>query len=122
MKQNILAPSQCDAAVMDFTSFCSNEFKKFRVEYEEFKEESDGIISFFKKLTCGNTKARSFAVKLVLTLSYGQGSVDRQLSVNNQVLDITMQMVSIVTEKHSPEGKSADTILHKYQQRSFIVC
>ena len=122
MKQNILAPSQCDAAVMDFTSFCSNEFKKFRVEYEEFKEESDGTISFFKKLTYGNTKTLSFVVKLVLTLSYGQASVDRKFSVNNQVLDITMQMVSIIAQKHSHESKSADTTLHKYQQRSFIVC
>ena len=28
MKQNILSPSQCNADVMDFTNFCSNEFKK----------------------------------------------------------------------------------------------
>ena len=40
MKQNILLPSQCDATVVDFTNFCSNIFKKFRVEFEEFKEES----------------------------------------------------------------------------------
>ena len=27
MKQNILSPSHCNADVMDFTSFCNNEFK-----------------------------------------------------------------------------------------------
>ena len=47
MKHNILLPSQCDAAVMDFTNFCTNEFKKFRVEFEEFKEESDWLDNFF---------------------------------------------------------------------------
>ena len=39
MKQNILSPSQCDAAVMDFTSFCSNEFKKFRVELKNSRKK-----------------------------------------------------------------------------------
>ena len=39
MEQNVLSPSQCDAAVMDFTSFCKNESKKFRVEFEELKEK-----------------------------------------------------------------------------------
>ena len=42
-----MSPSQCDAAVMVFTSFCSNEFKKFRVEFKEFKEESDRSDNFF---------------------------------------------------------------------------
>ena len=39
MEQNVLSPSQCDIAVMDFTSFCKNESKKFRVEFEELKEK-----------------------------------------------------------------------------------
>ena len=29
MKLNILSPSQCEPAIMDFTNFYSNEFKKF---------------------------------------------------------------------------------------------
>ena len=57
MKQNILLPSQCDAAVVDFTSFCTNKFTKFKVEFEEFKEESDRLDnSLFKKLTSRITK------------------------------------------------------------------
>ena len=101
MKQNILSPSQCDAAVTDFTSFCSNEFKKFRVEFEEFKEESDRLDNFFfQKVNIQNYKALRFVVKLGLTLSHGQSSVERQLSVNNQVLDNNMQMMSIVAQKH----------------------
>ena len=58
MKQNILLPSQCDATVVDFTNFCSNIFKKFRVEFEEFKEESYQLDRhfFLKKLTSRITK------------------------------------------------------------------
>ena len=82
---------------MDFTSFCSSEFKKFRVEFEEFKEESDRLGNFFfQKVNIQNYKTLSFVVKLVLTLSHSQASVERQFSVNNQVLDNNMQMMSIV--------------------------
>ena len=84
MKQNILSPSQYDAAVMHFTSFCSNEFKKFRVEFEEFKEESDRLENFFfQRVNIENYKTLSSVVKLVLTLSHGQGSVE-----NNSVSTI----------------------------------
>ena len=47
MKQNILLPPQCDAAVMDFTRFWRNKFKKFGVEFEEFKKKSDRLGNFF---------------------------------------------------------------------------
>ena len=80
MKLNILSSSQCDAAAIDFTSFCSNEFKKFRVEFEEFKEESDRLHSFF--------------------FQNDQASAVRQFSVYNQVLDNNKQIISIVARKH----------------------
>ena len=68
---------------MDFTSFCSNEFKKFRVEFEEFKEESDRLDNFFyQKVKIQNYKTLSFVVKFVLTLSYGQASEESQQSVS----------------------------------------
>ena len=80
MKLNILSSSQCDTAAIDFTSFCSNEFKKFRVEFEEFKEESDRLHnSFFQD---------------------GQASAVRQFSVYNQVLDNNKQIISLVARKH----------------------
>ena len=37
---------------------------------------------------------------MVLTFSYGQASFDIYFSVNNQVLDDNMQMMSIVVRKH----------------------
>ena len=78
MKLNILSPSQCDAVVMDFTSFYSNEFKKFRMEFEEFKEESDRSDNFFfQKVNFQNYETLSFVVKLVFTLSHGQVYVER---------------------------------------------
>ena len=56
---------------------------------------------FFQKVNIQNYKTLSFAIKLVLTLSHGQASVERQFSVNNQVLDNTMQILSIVEQKHT---------------------
>ena len=86
---------------MDFASFCSNEFKKFRVEFEEFKEGSDRLDNFFfQKVTIQNYKTLSFVVKFILTLSHGQVSVERKISVNNHVLDDNMQMISIIARKH----------------------
>ena len=76
MKQNILLPPQCDAAVMDFTRFWRNKFKKFVVEFEEFKKKSDRLGNFFfQKVNIQNYKTLSFVVKLVLTLSHSQASV-----------------------------------------------
>ena len=96
MKLNILSPSQCDAAVMDVSSFCSNEFKKFRVEFEEFKEENDWLHNFFfQEVNIQNYKTLSFIVKLVLTLSHGQASFDIHFSVNNQVVDNNMQITRL---------------------------
>ena len=96
-----MSPSQCDAAVMVFTSFCSNEFKKFRVEFKEFKEESDRLDNFFfQKINIQNCKTFSFVVKLVLTLIHGQASFKIQFFVNNQVVDNNMQMMSTVARKH----------------------
>ena len=63
---------------MDFTSFYSNEFKKFRMEFEEFKEESDRLDNFFfQKVNIQNYETLSFVVKLVITLSHGQVYVER---------------------------------------------
>ena len=91
MKQNILSPSECNADVMDFTSFCSNKFKKFRKKFEESKEESNRLNNFFfQNVNIQNYKILSFVVKLVLTLSHGQASVERQFNVNNQVPDNNM--------------------------------
>ena len=38
---------------------------------------------------------------MVLTFSHGQASFDIHFSVNNQVLDNNMQMMSIVVQKHT---------------------
>ena len=82
MKENILLPSQCNTAVMNFTSFCRNRFKKFRVEFEEIKKKKlDNF--FFQKVNIQNCKTHTFVIKLVLTLSYGQASTERQFSFNN---------------------------------------
>ena len=54
---------------MDFTGF------------EKIKEESDPLDNFFfQKVNIQNYKTLSFVVKLVLTLSHGQASVERQFS------------------------------------------
>ena len=47
-----------------------------------------------------NYKTLSFVFKLVHTLSHGQTFVEKQFSVNNQVQDNNMQMMSIVAQKH----------------------
>ena len=61
---------------------CRNRFKKFRVEFEEIKKRKlDNF--FFQKFNIQNCKTHTFVIKLVLTLSYGQASIERQFSFNN---------------------------------------
>ena len=62
MKLNILSSSQCEPAVMNFTNFYSNEFKKFRVEFEELTQESDRLDNFFIQKV--NTRIKKLLVLL----------------------------------------------------------
>ena len=57
-------------------------------------------------------------------LSHGQGFVERQFSFIKELLDNNMQMTIFVIQKHNQSHQSelAHTTLHRYQQRSFIVC
>ena len=49
----------------------------FKVEFEEFMEESDWLDNFFfQEVNIKNYENLSFVVKLVLTLSHGQASVE----------------------------------------------
>ena len=101
MKQNILLSSQCDAAVMDLTSLCSNKFKTFRVQFKESKEEIDQLDNFFfQNLTYRITKLLVLLSNWSILWGHGQTFVEKQFSVNNQVLDNNMQMMSIVAQKH----------------------
>ena len=63
------------------------------MEFEEFMEESDWLDNFFfQKVNIKNYENLIFVVKLVLTLSHGQASVERWFSVNSQVLDNTCKL------------------------------
>ena len=86
LSTKILSASDCEEALNEFSTFYGNEFKKYRSTFEDFKEKEHRLDDFwFQQVKVYNYEKLSFVVKFILTLSHGQASVERELSVNNIV-------------------------------------
>ena len=96
-----MSPFQCDIAVQEFDQFYDNEFKKFRVAFAEFDGNKTRLDHFyFKRVNVNAYETLSFVIKVVLTISHEQASVERQFSVNNLLVDHNMENDTIIAKKH----------------------
>ena len=86
-----MEPSRCDKALSEFNSFCNNDRKTISNKFAEFDESSCRLDEFyFKNIGIQKYGELSFVIRLILTLSHGQASVERGFSINNAILEINM--------------------------------
>lgn len=112
MSFSILSPAQCDSAVLEFNSFLDNELKKHRDNFEKFEESKNRLDDFYFNYAFVNCYENlSFIIKVVLTLSHGQASIERQFSVNHLVLDNNMKEESIVARKHIIDHMKSNSLM-----------
>ena len=101
LSAKILSASDCEEALSEFSTFYGNEFKKYRSTFEDFKEKEHRLDDFwFQQVKVYNYEKLSFVVKLILTLSHGQASVELEFSVNNIVDKKNMKEETIVARRH----------------------
>ena len=86
LSAKILSAFDCEEALSEFSTFYGKEFKKYCSTFEDFKEKEHRLDDFwFQQVKVYNYEKLSFVVKLILTLSHGQASVELEFSVNNIV-------------------------------------
>ena len=92
-----VAPVFLDKALYQFTDFLM-EAKVSQGMFIEFNKESDRLDDFyFKECNINWYKELAAVVKILLTLSHGQASVEQGFSENNTVLAQNMKVESTVT-------------------------
>ncbi|XP_057299676.1 uncharacterized protein LOC130630266 [Hydractinia symbiolongicarpus] len=100
VKLRVLTSFQCDKITEEFNEFSDHNLKlhidKFQ-SFDRFQEDLDEF--YFGDVGVKSFKELSFFIKLVLTLSHGQASVERSFSINNSVLRQNMKEESIVAKK-----------------------
>lgn len=96
---DILAPQQCDRATSQFKSFLGTELKKFHDKFEEFSKEDRLDEFYFDTTGIQKYEDVAYVLKLILTLSHGQASVERGFSHNNALLKINMTPETIIAKR-----------------------
>ena len=79
---NIMKPP-CDKALSEFNSFCESDRKTISEKFAEFDKSSCRLDEFYFE----KYGELSFVIRLILTLSHGQASVDRGFSINSAILE-----------------------------------
>ena len=83
-----------------FSSFCDNDRKTISDKFAEFNESFcclDGF--YFEKIGIQKYGELSFVIRLILTLSHGQASVERGFSINNAILETNMLPETVVSKR-----------------------
>ena len=97
---NIMEPSRCDKALSELNSFCENYPKTISDKFAEFDESSCRLDEFyFEKIGIQKYGELSFVIRLILTLSHGQASVERGFSINNAILETSMFPETVVSKR-----------------------
>ena len=83
-----------------FLEFIDYDLKVNIVKFENFSANDDNLDDFyFRFIGIEKYKELSFLVKIVLTLSHGQASVERSFSLSKSVLNHTISEDSIVAKR-----------------------
>lgn len=96
---DILAPQQCDRATAQFKSFLGAELRKFHVEFEELSKEDRLDEFYFDTVGIQKYQDVAYVLKLILTLSHGQASVEQGFSHNNALLKTNMTPETIIAKR-----------------------
>ena len=120
----IIAPSRCDQVMAEFKSFLENEVKKMWHEFSGFCSKESRLDDFyFKTVGIGKYKELSFVLKLLLTISHGQASVERGFSYNNTVLKTNMSPETVIAKriiKYHMLSRDLKLTQSKFQSHFFL--
>ena len=96
----ILSTAQCDKMTERFLEFIDYDLKVNIVRFENFSANDNNLDDiYFRFIRIMKYKVLSFLVKIVLTLSHGQASVECSFSLNKSVLNQKISEDSIVAKK-----------------------
>ena len=100
MKLNILAANHCGNALTQFREFLQSECKSDLFRLKSFNQKEHRLDElFFRCLGIQKYKDLSYVVKIILTLSHGQASVERGFSINKSLVKVNMKEETIVAKK-----------------------
>ena len=99
-KLKILDSFCCDKVLVQFLKFVTHDVKlnidKFK-SFDRCKTKLD--VFYFQTIGLDKYKELKYVMKVILTLSHGQASVERGFSINKSVLKVNITEESIVSKK-----------------------
>ena len=99
-KQKILSTLQCDKMTEQFLEFIDCGLKVNIMKFENFSANDNNRDAFyFRFIRIGKYKELLFLVKIFLTLSHRQASVEHSFSLHKSVLNHKISEDSIVAKK-----------------------
>ena len=97
---NVTSPQSCDKTSSEFKSFVDDDLPKVLLEFEKFSPEKDRLDNFFfDTVAMSKFSNVSFVIKLLLTLSHGQASVERGFSNNKSILRTNMSAETVISKR-----------------------
>ena len=100
IKLKILDSFCCDKVLVQLVEFVTHDVKlnidKFK-PFDKYKTKLD--VFCFQTIGLHKYKELKYVMKVILTLSHGQASVERGFSINKSVLKVNMTEESIVSKK-----------------------
>ena len=88
LPKNYMIASKFDSAIFQFCDFLDNVVKKNNDEFHNFNKATDRLdVFYFRNSVLKSKKAKKldFVSKLIFTVSHGNASAERGLSVNNLI-------------------------------------
>ena len=99
-KQKILLTAQCNKTTEQFLEFIDFDLKLNIVKFENFSANDTNLDDFyFRFIRIEKYKELLFLLKIVLTLSHGQASVECSFIFNKSVLNHNISEGSIFAKK-----------------------
>ena len=87
---NILPPNRCDQTLAEFKNCLDVKIERIKLTSFVFSQKEQRLDEFFfKELGIAKYKELSYLVRVILTLSHGQASMERDFNHNNYVFSPT---------------------------------
>ena len=95
---NVTSPQSCDKTPSEFMSFVDDDLPKLRLKNSLLKK-TDWIYFLFDTVAMPKYNNVSFVIKLLLTLSHCQTSLERGFSNNKSILKINMSVETVFSKR-----------------------
>ena len=100
MECNILSPTKFDDVNIQFSKFLEQDLKRYHFEFEKFDQKCYQLDDcYFNVIQIQQYESLSFVIRLILTLSHGQTTVERCFSISNNILTQIMNTETVIARK-----------------------